>query len=593
MKKLLPLFVMALCSVILAQAQSKETITIDIGAVNITDPVVKPHMLGVIAGPAPNYRSPAPDLTSRYRDIGVTTIRNNDYFDDRLDMERMFFSGSYPINQFTPVYPKWDGSPDDPGNYHFTESDAQFQNWVDGGFVPFFRLGGENSHIPRQHDYKGPRSTEEANWIQAGLKVVDRYNTFGGKTNTLQNYLDIWTEYPQHSFWDRDSLAFNNFWCSTFDALKKSYPSLKIGGPGFNTSVSTHLGNSTSGNVKIWIELFLKELKTRNLKPDWIGFHVFSNSIEDFYNASVAFRKLLMAEAPFNSYSSVWGSGNNSFFKDTELICDAWGFDNDQSLSASARDSLFNKQMGAAHHVGAFIAFQQADIERAYIYRGGEMGSDTAAGVMGLFQGNAEGGYKPVAYGFKLCSRMQTHYNKKLVTPVFAQASGGSKIWTLAGEDSKGNKAILIANPTDKEIDLSLTLNGLQLSTATYPVVKQYVVTDSNPGETGTSWSGGSFTLAPYTANLITMAAAGSGILEESVDNEVIVTFPNPANDILNFSGKLENIKVYNAHGQQVLPDIKSATSLSVVNLPDGVYFLHSTNAIRKFLVRHQTHQQP
>src|SRR3989339_375871 len=283
MKKLLPLFVMALCSVILAQAQSKETITIDIGAVNITDPVVKPHMLGVIAGPAPNYRSPAPDLTSRYRDIGVTTIRNNDYFDDRLDMERMFFSGSYPIKQFTPVYPKWDGSPDDPGNYHFTESDAQFQNWVDGGFVPFFRLGGENSHIPRQHDYKGPRSTEEANWIQAGLKVVDRYNTFGGKTNTLQNYLDIWTEYPQHSFWDRDSLAFNNFWCSTFDALKKSYPSLKIGGPGFNTSVSTHLGNSTSGNVKIWIELFLKELKTRNLKPDWIGFHVFSNSIEDFY----------------------------------------------------------------------------------------------------------------------------------------------------------------------------------------------------------------------------------------------------------------------------------------------------------------------
>ncbi|HBB93181.1 MAG TPA: hypothetical protein DC042_16065 [Bacteroidales bacterium] len=140
---------------------------------------------------------------------------------------------------------------------------------------------------------------------------------------------------------------------------------------------------------------------------------------------------------------------------------------------------------------------------------------------------------------------------------------------------------------------MSLTLNGLQLSTATYPVVKQYVVTDSNPGETGTSWSGGSFTLAPYTANLITMAAAGSGILEESVDNEVIVTFPNPANDIINFSGKLENIKVYNVHGQQVLPDIKSATSLSVVNLPDGVYFLHSTHTVRKFLVRHQTHQQP
>jgi len=32
---------------------------------------------------------------------------------------------------------------------------------------------------------------------------------------------------------------------------------------------------------------------------------------------------------------------------------------------------------------------QQADIERAYIYRGGEFGSDITLGVMGLFQGDA------------------------------------------------------------------------------------------------------------------------------------------------------------------------------------------------------------
>ncbi len=298
-------------------------------------------------------------------------------------------------------------------NYHFTESDAQFQNWINGSFLPFFRLGGENSHPIRNHDYKGPRSNEEANWIKAGIKVVNRYNNFGGDTNTLRGYLNIWTEYPQQLFWDRDSLAFNNFWCNTFDSLKANFPNLKIGGPGFNTSVSTSLGNN--GVVKIWVDLFLRELKLRNLKPDWIGFHVFSNDIDEFYNAALNYRKLLRSESPFTSYATVWGSGNSSFFHGTELICDAWGFDNDQSLPSSTRDSLFNKQRGAAHHVGVFIALQHADLERAYIYRGGELGSDTTQGVMGLFQGNANGGYKPVAYGFKLCSKMQTLYNKKLI----------------------------------------------------------------------------------------------------------------------------------------------------------------------------------
>lgn len=585
MKKLILLPLVVVCFFLQTQAQITENISIDIGSLSLTDSINKPHMLGVIAGPSPNYNSTAPDLTTRYQDIGVTTVRNNDYFDDRLDMERMFFCGTYPINQFTPQYPKWDCDPNDAANYHFTESDAQFQNWINGNFLPFFRLGGENNHLLRNHDYKGPRSNEEANWIKAGIKVVNRYNNFGGGANKLKGYLNIWTEYPQQLFWDRDSSEFNNFWCNNFDSLKSNFPSLKIGGPGFNSSVSIHLGNSTSGNVKVWIDLFLRELKLRNLIPGWIGFHVFSNSIDDFYNAAIAYRKLLRAEAPFNAYSSVWGSGNSSFFNGVELICDAWGFDNDQSLPASTRDSLFNKQRGAAHHVGAFIAFQQADIERAYIYRGGEMGSDTAQGVMGLFQGNANGGYKPVAYGFKLCSKMQTIYNKKLISPVDTIASGGSKIWTLAGEDSIGNKAILISNPSASTINVSLTLNSISLSTSIYPYVNQYSVTDNNNGETPAAWTNGAFVLTPYTANLITMTNTAVGINESSIDKERITIYPNPTNSSINFSKILDNIKVYNVYGQLILFQPEAVKSISIKEWNNGVYFIHSDNIILKFVV--------
>lgn len=586
MKKIILIYAITLLYVLHANAQ--ESITINIGLINVTDSVNKPHMLGVIAGPLPNYNSIAPDLTSKFQDIGVTTIRNNDYQDDRLDMEQMFFCGNYnDIPDTSTQYPNWNCDPNDTSNYHFATSDIQFQNWTDGGFLPFFRLGGEVNHIIHPHKYKGPRAgAEEANWLQAGLKVVNRYNNFGGNANTLQGYLDIWTEYPQNNFWDRDSLSFNNFWCNNFDSLKTNFPTLKIGGPGFNTSVSTALGNTNT--VKTWTDLFLRELKLRQLTPDWIGFHVFSNDIQDFYNAAINYRKLLRAEHPFHSYTPVWGRGDTSFFHGTELICDAWGFDNDQTLSASTRDSLFNKQRGAAHHVGVFIALQQADIERAYIYRGGEFLSDTTLSITGLFQGNVNGSYKPAAYGFKLCSKMQTIFNKKLISPVYAIASDGSEIWTLAGEDINGNKAILISNPTANIINLSLKLNGSNLSTSMYPYVNHYTVTDDNNGQTPNAWASGVFVLPPYTSHLITMSNTPLSISEQHNIKQNITLYPNPTNSIINFSETLKDIKVYNVFGQLVLTQMGATNNFSINELSDGVYFIHTNDAMLKFIVYKQ-----
>lgn len=599
--KLILLFIVLLVGFYInINAQTTETVTVDIGTVNLLDSITKPHMLGVIAGPLPNYNSNAPDLTSRYQNIGVTTIRNNDYFDDRLDMEQMFFCGTYPINSFTPQYPKWDCDPNNNNYYHFAESDIQFQNWLDGGFLPFFRLGGEFSHPIRQHDYKGPRNAEEINWIRASIKVTNRYNNFNGNANTLKEYLNIWTEYPQKNFWDRDSLSFNNFWCNAFDSLKRNFSSLKIGGPGFNSSVSIQIGNTPVGNINTHVDLFLRELKLRNLKPDWIGFHVFSNDISDFYKTALAYRKLLRAEPPFAiKYASVWGTGNNSFFKDVELICDAWGFDNDLTLSVNMRDSLFNKQRGAAHYTGVFIALQQADIERAYLYRGGELGSDTSDGVMGLFYGDVNGTYKPVAYGFKQCSKMQTKYNRKLISPVYTTASGGSVIWTLAGEDTNGNKAILISNPSPNTINLTLTLNNTNLSTTTYPYVKQYLVTDSDSGQTPHFWTSGVFVLPPYTSNLIEMSTDATVNINETVVNNVAVSiFPNPfsTQTTLQVSKPLSNasLSIYNLFGQQI-KEIKKIYGQTATftrdNIPSGMYIIQLTQnnkviAIEKIIIK-------
>lgn len=565
-----------------------QTLTIDITGVDLSDSLIKPHMLGVIAGPAPNYNSIAPDLTTKYQDIGVTTIRNNDFHDDRLDMERMFFCGIYDSipNQFT-QYPDWDCDPDDTANYHFQESDIQFQNWLSGGFLPFFRLGGENSHPIHQHDYKGPRASEETNWIQAGLQVVNRYNNFNNQPNTLGGYLDLWTEYPQAQFWDRDSLEFNNFWCNAFDSLKTNFPSLKIGGPGFNDYVSVTLGNL--GTVSVHIDLFLKELKNRNLRPDWLGFHIFRNNIDDYYNTAIAFRDLLEAQGAFAAYSSFWGgSGSASFFHNVELIYDAWGYDNDSSLPLSTRDSLFNKQRGAALVTGAFIALQQTDVERAYIYRGCDFGSDPNAdsssgyanmGVMGLFHGDSLGTYKPSAYAFKLCSQMQTNFNKKLESDPFYLASGGTKIWTLSGENINGEKATLLSNHSLDTVELSLQLNGSPLSITTYPYINQYTVSDSNIGQTPASWTSGTFTLLPYTANLITMTYSPSSTTEIKTENNIKV-YPNPAtNQIIISATNPISYEIFDLNGKIIRKEKtkyinSSSVTININDLSSGLYFL-------------------
>ncbi len=572
------LILLSICMAAGARAQNPQTITVNIGHVNAADSVVKPHMLGVIAGPSANYQSTAPDLTSHFQDVGITTIRNNDYYDDRLDMERMFFCGSYPVNQFTPQYPDWDCDPADTANYHFSESDLQFENWLDGGFLPFFRVGGELAHAIRPHDYKGPRNNEEANWIQAAIHVVNRYNNFDGGANTLGGYLNIWTEYPHKVFWDRDSLSFNNFWCNTYDSLKNHFPALKIGGPGFNTSVSTQIGNTVSGNINTHADLFLRELEQRNIKPSWIGFHVFSNDIAVFYNTSIAFRKLLRAEAPFAAYNSVWGNANGNFFDGVELICDAWGFDNDQSLTESVRDSLFNRKWGAAHHTGVFIAFQQADVERAYIYRGTELGYDpNHPGLMGLFIADSTGTYKPVSYGFKMCSKMQTIYHRKLTSPAFDVASGGSKIWTLAGESAGGGKALLVSNPSADTVLLTLTVDGNVLSSSVFSSVNHYFISDTDNGETPHAWTGGSFTLLPGTSNLITMENT-TAIDEFSAERKNIFLHPNPAGDRVTLTSdkQISSVEFYTIQGQcfKIIPALGNTQLISISDLPRGLFLI-------------------
>lgn len=370
-----------------------------------TDLTVKP-LLGVIAGPDPAAANlPGANqfnLAAQYKNIGILSVRNNDYFDDRLDLEQIFNCGGS-------TYPSWEGcDANDDRYYNWTLSDRQFQSWIDNGFEPFLRLGNETACGCRQRTFSGPQnSVQEDNWTVAAQKVVQRYNNWQGRTNVLK-YVDIWTEWPNGRFYDRPLADFPVFWVKAYKALKTAFPSLKIGGPGL-------LSGSTNQPTRD----FLTYLYRNGAKPDWLGFHHFSSNPQDFLTEAQNYRQLLNGTGAFAG--TPWaGTG---FFSGVELIGDAYHQGNtvevanarSREMTRTEADQYTNRQKGAAFNTASWIALQYADVERSYYYRGDDGNStpgadpnvaNSAVGGPGLFYGDGKGTAKPKANAFRFYSRL-------------------------------------------------------------------------------------------------------------------------------------------------------------------------------------------
>lgn len=459
---------------------TNKTVEIHVGDVDSDDPFVKP-LLGVISGPDPSYDSSIVNLTAHYQDIGVTSVRNNDYFDDRLDMEGIFNCGGT-------TYPSWEGcDPNDDQFYNWTASDRQFQSYLDGGFEPFFRLGGEWENGLRHHDFKGPQNTvHEQNWIVAAGRVVDRYLKWSSQPNAF-TYLNIWTEFPGTQFWDRSAADFAVFWAQAYKQLKSDYPQLKIGGPGFANLETTLLAERSVNNEVV---SFLTYLFQNNVNPDWIGWHLFSNDPVVFWQAAQAYEDLLNG---VRQYSQMPWAGTG-YFDNVEVIVDAYGTDF-FGLSGDEKDQITKQKEGASIMTSAWIAMQYRDIERAYYYRGGDLDR-------GLFEGDATGTYQPIAQAFRLWSVMVNQFPALLTTELPTQ-NADMPLWVMAAQKNKGEeRALLIANTTAQNI-------GWTVSFATGPTEMQdyqieiYQVDDQQQGRKVNVWDGGTVIIPAGCVQLV------------------------------------------------------------------------------------------
>jgi len=493
-------------------ATSTNAVVVHVDPADPQDPMVLP-LLGVISGPDPCPRSPAPNLTSQLHDIGIVTIRNNDYFDDRLDIEQVF---QCPGGT---TYPSWEGcDPTNDANYHWEASDSQFESWMDGGFEPFLRLGGENQSHWIHHDFHGPQNAEqESNWIVAATRMADRYLHWTGAEPGF-SYLDIWTEWPNRSFWDRSDAAFCSFWTRALQALKARFPYCKIGGPGFLPVVAMDVIQGKPSAA----ERLLSTLYEAGVRPDWLGWHMFTNDPRKYTEAARAYRQLLDGTGPFSRVP--WaGTG---FFDHVEMIVDAWMISRlDEAPDGSVVElplaqywELANGPTGAAVDTAGWIAMQYTEVARAYYYRCGDPKSSPdgsfGEGASGFFYGDPAGTYKPRAHAVRLWSRVVRDHPLLLQTQV---GDGSGPLWALAATDGQGGLALLVANTGDDPVLWQPEFSGASRTFGTLERGWIRQVDGADDGRNPSAFTGWPVEIPPAVVQLVTLGPNGPRSTRPSV----------------------------------------------------------------------------
>lgn len=501
-------------------------------------------LVGVIGGPlSPDGATPPIDVSSQLADIGVKSIRNNDYYDDRLDVSGIFNCARTGPNQNPECsnlhsrrteFPCWESCDYTQANrYSWSKSDVLFDSMVAGGFEPFLRFGASfKTSTAGGYDFAGPKSiTEVKNLLGVAERFYDRY-TARPSYGVPVRYLDLWTEKSDgpDNFWSWSDSEFVDFWTQLYTTVKTSFPAHAVGGPGFAGSVvnAEIMAGYASAGSRGFAVRFLNALYDRGIKPDWLGYHQFSHSPIDHMRAHQAMHDLLHAEgiwAVADRTELKWA--DTGWFDETELVYDAFGIhhasDLDRDTCAAAgvptdEETCLNyvvsgaasptvggtyrlneRGAGAASLTGAWITVAiNPEVKRAYVYRAASV-KQAEPSVNGVLQPGdygviaADGTFKPRANAMRLWSRMIDEYPTLLDGAPYSYA-GGTHVWELAGKrvmHGVASYAVLVANPSRVDKEVSLSIDGA--AQTSFRTVKVFTVDDLSDGETPSatysSWS--------------------------------------------------------------------------------------------------------
>ena len=294
---------------------------------------------------------------------------------------------------------------------------------INAGSNVFYRLG-ESAGVGEPG-----RIVEDATkWAQVCKHIAMHYND--GWNNGFHyniKYWEVWNEPDLDGFWMGTTQEYYELYHITADTLKTYDPTLKIGGP---CTSSVYNQEYTSG--------FLDYITQHNIPLDFFSWHMYANTPYDLFEASQLIRNLL------DSYD----------LHTCENLNTEWNI----NILTPQRDK--DNAKNAAFTINTITAFQDADIDHAFRYRGPQdknlllrlIGFD-----LSLF--THDGIYKTPALAYLALNYLHKDTPIRLKTPEMNAENG---LTYLAGvSEDQTNVTILISNFEVSDTTFNLELSNL------------------------------------------------------------------------------------------------------------------------------------
>ncbi len=389
------------------------------------------------------------DLTDSYKSNQIPFIRLHDCmwpYPDVVDIHAIFRNPS--------------ADPQEPASYDFALTDEYLAAAHRTGARIIYRLGESIEHMNSKRFVHPPG--EPKKWAQICLGIIRHYNE--GWANGFHygiQYFEIWNE-PENrpAMWTGTDEQFVDLYRTAAEEIKRTYPALRIGGPGF--------GYSGKFENQIFVPSdfllkFLRSCRKENIPLDFISWHCYTANVEELVNRTTAIRALLDREG----------------FSKTESHLTEWNYLPDNSWRPFSRSAapqerrVFYQRMsgpeGAAFLVASLIALQETALDVSCIFHG-------ELGPFGVFD----------EFGEATASLQGIHLFSKFASPKMFKIpvlNRSGSVWISAATDLTNSSSILISNHSVSNQSIRIKIQDAdQLSRNSFSVT-QIPAAPSSPKE--------------------------------------------------------------------------------------------------------------
>lgn len=369
------------------------------------------------------------DLSARFRELGFPFLRLHDC--------------QYPnpaVVDIHAVFPNFAADPASPDSYDFRRTDDYLQSILEVGSRIYYRLGQSIEHTRVKYRVHPPPDAQK--WADICAGIIRHYTQ--GWANGFDHdilYWEIWNE-PENrpACWTGTDEQFLALYEAAAVTIKRRFPALKVGGPGFG-----HTGSFREGRFEPapLLKLLLERCRDRAIPLDFLSWHLYTNDPLECVTRAKALRSLLDAHGLMK----------------TELHLNEWNYlpDNDwgpcsPQQQGPPRDRFFQRiasAEGAAFDAAVLINMQDSPIDQAMYYNA----ENHTFGALFTFNGTPTTAF----YAFKSFVAM-------LATPERLRVTGGDGrgVAALAGINrDRGIVQVLLSSREPRRGVLSIRLVNL------------------------------------------------------------------------------------------------------------------------------------